>query len=59
MLNTRKNARRILWYPSAVGARRSEAQQDWLGTLHGVPVALPLAFGIVENVRARSWQCSK
>ena len=36
-----------------------EPSKTRLGTLPGVPVAPPQAFGTVENARVRGWPCDK
>ena len=48
-------------YGTRLQQARSESEPSWMGhgTMLGVLVALPQAFGAVENARARVWLCGK
>ena len=45
--------------PSVAGAKRTGASRTGHGALLGVPVALSLAVGTVENVRVCGWLFGK
>lgn len=48
-------------YGTRLQQARSESEPSWMGhgTMLGVLVALPQAFGAVENARVRVWLCGK